>query len=202
MARLRSIAAQLRAAASEFEADRWSGADCAAIAEELALAEKACAAARVRAAARALECNAGDVEWVARTSGSTAAEARAMLSTVTTAAGCPATNDALASGVVSLAQAREIVRAESAAPGSETALLEVAATSGFAGLRAATRRVVLGAIDRDELHAEQRRVRSVQHWVDELGMIAGRFRLPPEVGVSFVNRLDAATDRGRRCVRV
>jgi hypothetical protein len=58
--------------------------------------------------------------------------------------------------------------------------------------------VRLGAIDRDELHGERHRVRSVQHWVDELGMIAGRFRLPPEVGVPFVNRLDAETDRLRR----
>ena len=29
-------------------------------------------------------------------------------------------------------------------------------------------------------------------------MIAGRFRLPPETGVPFVNRLDAETDRRRR----
>jgi hypothetical protein len=202
VARLRVVAAELRVAASEFEADRWSGVECAAIAEELARAEKACAAARVRASARAVACNAGNVEWVARTSGSTPAAARAELSTVTAAAAeCPATGEALAAGEVSLAQAREIVAAEAAVPGSETELLEVAATSGMAGLRAEARRVVLGSIDRDELHAEQRRVRSVQHWVDEIGMIAGRFRLRPEVGVPFVNRLDAETDRVQRAAR-
>ena len=32
-------------------------------------------------------------------------------------------------------------------------------------------------------------------------MVAGRFRLPPEVGVPFVNRLDAETDRVRRGAR-
>ena len=48
---------------------------------------------------------------------------------------------------------------------------------------------------------EQRRVRSVQHWVDDLGMVAGRFRLPPEVGMPLVNRLDAETDRVRRAAR-
>ena len=99
---LRSSAAQLRAAASEFEADRWSGADCAAIAEELARAEKACAAARVRASARAVACNQGDVEWVARTAGSTPAAARAELSTVTAAAECPATSEALAAAFAKL----------------------------------------------------------------------------------------------------
>ena len=59
----------------------------------------------------------------------------------------------------------------------------------------------LGVMDREALHAERRRVRSVQHWVDGLGMVAGRFRLPPEVGVPFVNRLDAETDRLRRAAR-
>ena len=201
MARLRASAAQLREALRDFDPARWSGADCAAIAEELATTAKACAAASARAVARAVECHQGDVEWVARTSGSTASEARSALSTVTAAAECPATSEALASGQVSLSQAKEIVRAEHAVPGSEVALLEAAATSGMAGLRESARRVVLGSMDRDVLHAEQHRVRSVQHWVDDLGMVAGRFRLPPEVGVPFVNRLDAETDRVRRAAR-
>jgi hypothetical protein len=197
------MAAQLRTAASEFEADRWSGQDCAVIAEEMAATAKACTAASVRAAARAVECGArrGGVEWLARTAGTTPAEARATLSTVAAAAECPATNEALASGLVSLAQAREIVAAEAAAPGSEVALLEVATTTGFAGLREEARRVRLGVMDREDLHRERHRVRSVQHWVDEWGMVAGRFRLPPEVGVPFVNRLDAETDRVRRAAR-
>jgi len=201
VARLRAIAAQLRDAAAEFEADRWSGADCAVIAEELAATVKACAAAGARAAARAVDCNAGDVEWLARTTGSTPSDARTTLSTITAAAACPATNDALATGAVSLGQAREIVRAEAAVPGSEVALLEVATTTGMAGLREEARRVVLRARDRDELHREQHASRAVRHWVDELGMVAGNFRLPPESGVPFVNRLDAETDRLRRAAR-
>ena len=80
-------------------------------------------------------------------------------------------------------------------PGSETGVVGGGGVVGDGGLRAEARRVVLGTIDRDELHEEQHRVRSVQHWVDDLGMVAGRFRLPPEVGVPFVNRLDAETDR-------
>src|SRR4029077_5592512 len=38
-------------------------------------------------------------------------------------------------------------------------------------------------------------------WVDGEGMVAGQFRLAPEVGVPFVNRLDAETDRGHRAAR-
>jgi len=201
VSRLRTVAAELRIAASEFEADRWTGDDCVAIAEELSATVKACAAAAARAAARAVACNRGGVEWLARTSGTTPAEARATLSTVDAAAGCPATSAALAAGEVSLAQAREIVAAEAAVAGSETVLLGVAASSGMAGLREESRRVRLGVMDRDALHGERQRVRSVQHWVDSLGMVEGRFRLPPEVGVPFVNRLDAETDRLRRAAR-
>ena len=75
-------------------------------------------------------------------------------------AACSATNEALTAGSLSLAQAAEIVQAEAAVPGSEDALLEVAATQGMAGLRSEARRVALGAIHRQELHRRQRAARS------------------------------------------
>ncbi|HLM17952.1 MAG TPA: hypothetical protein VK549_09035, partial [Acidimicrobiia bacterium] len=195
------LTAGLRAELTRFEADRWSGADCVAIAEELARVEKACAVARVRASERALECNARDVEWVARSSGSTPSAARTALTTVKAAGACSATNEALTAGSLSLSQAAEIVRAESAVPGSAAALLKVAETTGMAGLREEARRVVLGSIDRDELHRRQVAARSVRHWVDGEGMVAGQFRLHREVGVRFVNRLDVETDRVHRAAR-
>jgi hypothetical protein len=63
--RLRELLSEMRDELARFEADRWTGADCAVIAEELARLENACASARLRASTRAIECNAGDVEWVA-----------------------------------------------------------------------------------------------------------------------------------------
>ena len=201
MSRLRVVAAQLRAEVGAFEADRWSGSDCAVLAEVFAATAKACAAAGARAAARAVACHAGDVEWVARTAGTTPAEARAALATTAAVGECPETSDALAAGELSLAQAAQIAGAEQVVPGSEHELLERARSGSFGGLRAAAREVRLGAMDRDELHVEQRRVRSVKHWVDDLGMVAGRFRLSPEVGVAFVNRLDREPDRVRRAAR-
>jgi hypothetical protein len=198
---LRDLLVEVREAASRFEADRWSGADCARVAEELARAAKACAAASARAAARAVECHQGDVEWVARTAGVTPSQVRESLATTAALGECPATSEAVADGSVSLTQAREIVRAEAAVAGSEIALLEVARTRGIAGLREESRKVVLGSIDRDELHRRQQAARSVRHWIDDEGMVAGGFRLPPEVGVPFVNRLDAETDRVHREAR-
>lgn len=195
---LRDLLVEVREAASRFEADRWSGDDCARLAEELARAAKACQAASARAAARAVGCRARDLEWVARASGVTPSQAREALATTSALAECPATCDAVADGSVSLAQAREIVRAEAAVEGSEGVLLEVAATRGMAGLRVESRKIVLASIDRDELHRRQHAARSVRHWIDDEGMVAGGFRLPPEVGVPFVNRLDAETDRVHR----
>jgi hypothetical protein len=201
VARLSELLVEVRDAAARFEADRWSGEDCARLTEELARTAKACTAASVRAGARAVECGRGDVEWVARTNGATPAQAREALATTSALSNCPATRDAVASGGVSMVQAREIVRAEAAVPGSEARLLEVAKTRGMAGLRDEARRVVLGSIDRDELHRRQVAARMVRHWVDGEGMVAGQFRLPPEVGVAFVNRLDVETDRLHRGAR-
>jgi len=64
VARLSELLVEVQAAATRFEADRWSGDDCARVSEELARAAKACAAASARAAARAVECGRVDVEWV------------------------------------------------------------------------------------------------------------------------------------------
>ena len=111
---------------------------------------------RARAAARAVQCGRGDVEWAARSAGSTPSAARAAIGhgDGRWPRARPRTT-ALTDGSLSLAQAQEIVRAEAAVPGSEHALLEVASTQGMAGLRAEARRVVLGSIDRDELHRRQ-----------------------------------------------
>ena len=98
--RLRALAIEMSRAASTFEPDRWSGADCAAIAEELSATAKACLAAATRAAARAVECKTrrDGPEWLARVAGTTPAEARAALSTVAAVEDCPATADALGVG--------------------------------------------------------------------------------------------------------
>ena len=75
---LLAAAAGLRAVLAGFEPGVWSGADCARVAEELAVTEKACAAARLLAAARAVEAGAHKEQgfsdgaaWLAQQSGST-----------------------------------------------------------------------------------------------------------------------------------
>ena len=57
------------------------------------------------------------------------------------------------------------------------------------------------AIDPEELSTQQHAAREFVHWKDDLGMIRIRGALPPSVGVSFVNRLDAETDRACRAAK-
>ena len=185
-----------------FEPARYSGPDCVELAEELAATEKACAAARARAAARAAEAGAQSTrgfvdagEWLARVTGSSRAEARAAIDTAAAVESCPTTKAALASGSLSLEQAREIVATEAECPGSERELIALTTRAGLATLRDEGRKRRLATRDVDELHRTQHARRSLRHWRDGEGMVCVAAALPPELGVPVVNRLEAETDR-------
>ena len=114
----------LRAALVSFDPGVYSGEDCGVLVEELAAVEKASAAARVRAAARAGECGVhrergfSDVsDWMARATGSTAGSAKAALDTAAALESQPEVKAALEAGELSFAQAKELVRTEAAVPG-------------------------------------------------------------------------------------
>lgn len=191
-----------------FEPSLLSGEDCRVLAEELARTEKACAAARARAAVRVEACGSfrtsgfGDAAgWLARSSGSSHGQANAELNTATALARCPETEAALVAGQLSLAQAGEIARTEAACPGSEAELVALAQETGLAVLREQARKLRLEAISVEELAARQRKARSVRHWRDELGMLRFSVAFEPTVGLPILSRLEAETDRVRREAR-
>jgi hypothetical protein len=201
---IRQLAKSLSVSLAEFEPGRYSGADCAELAELLATTAKCCETASVRAAARAAECGAhrdrGDAsaaDWLARAGGSTSGQAKAALETVKKVEECPATQTALCAGEVSLAQAGEIA----SVPDHEAELLALARTSGLGAVKDAARKRRLAGIDPEELAARQQAAREFVHWKDGLGMVRFRGALPPSVGVSLVNRLDAETGRECRAAR-
>jgi hypothetical protein len=192
----------LRAALVGFQPEAFSGEQCAFLVEELATTEKACAAARVRAAARAGACgvhkNRGfaDVsDWLARASGTTAGSAKAALDTAAALESQPEAKAALEAGELSLAQARELVRTEAECPGSAADLLGVARQNSLKTLKEQARDRRVQAIDPEELHAMQHAAKQARHWRTRLGNVAITVELPPEFGVPIVNRLDAETDR-------
>jgi len=206
---LLSTAASLRAQLATFEPGQLTGADCARVADDLAATEKACAAARVLAAARAIGCKAHEsrgfhdgAAWVARQGGVTASQARQILDAAAGLRDCPGTKAALLAGEVSWAEASEITSAQSSCPGAEEALLETARHGGLAGLRDKAREHRLSNTPEEELRHEQHRLRHFRHWRDRLGMVRFTGALPPETGVAFVHRIESAAQRLRRDVAV
>ena len=201
-----SAARALRESLVAFEPERFSGTDCARLAEELAQTSKACGAAAARAAARAAEAGAhrgfGDAtDWLGRITGTTAGQARSLLDTTAALPECPETREAVVAGELSLAQGAEIVKAESQCPGTEAELVGLAKGASLGVLRRRARSRRLRSVDPTELYARQHGSRQWRHWIDEGGMVGLAGLLVPEVGVPIVNRLEAETDRIRRAAR-
>jgi len=188
-----------------FEPACHTGEGCAALVEVLAPVEKACAVARVRAAARAGACGAHHskgfghaADWLARQAGTTVAAAQRALQTVEQLDRLPATRDAAMAGELSLDETREIASTLVAYPGDERELLAVARTGDLRVLRDEGRRRRLAASDVEELHRRQRAARFYRHWRDEHGMVRYAGALPPEDGIAFLSRLDTETGRAQR----
>jgi hypothetical protein len=202
---LLGAARAFRTALAAFDPALSTGAVCAAVAEELAVTEKACAAVRARAAARGAECGAhrqkgfaDAADWLARTSGTSTVEAKTALSTARALEDMPETRAAVTAGELSLAQAAVVAETEAACPGSEAELLPLARSGSLRTLKDQARKTQLAAIDPEDLHRRRRQARSFRHWRDRLGMVRFDGALPPETGLPFVNRLEAETDRLRR----
>jgi hypothetical protein len=205
---LLAAASALRTALASADLACLSGDQCASLVAELSQMEKACSAVRALATARASECGEARgrgftdaAEWLARTSGSTRADARRAMDTASNVQHLPATLDALRAGELSMAQADEIARTVEHCPDAEGELLEIARQSSLQMLRDHGRKRRAAAIDPSELYAAQCRARQFRHWRDELGMVRFSGALTPEIGVPFTNRLDAETDRVRRAAR-
>ena len=196
-------------ALGRFDAEQWSGEECAGLAERFARVENAAQAARARASARAGACGAHRArgfasvqEWMAASAGSSLRDAKTALVTVGAVESLSETKASLADGSISLAQAEEIAKTEAAVPGSENEMLELARDSSLGRVRERGRRLRLAAMDPDDLAARQHAAREGAHWRDrELGMVRLSAVLTPEVGIPLVNRWDAETDRAWREAR-
>jgi Domain of unknown function (DUF222)/HNH endonuclease len=204
-----AAAVALRAALAGFEPDEFPGADCAHLAEELAVTEKACASARLLTMARAAKAGGykergfkDGVAWLARQSGTTGAQAREALETAQRLDDCPDTKQALLAGEISLAQATEITKAESEVQGAERELLPVARHSDLSQLRDHAREHRQARTDPSQLRRRQFELQEFRHWRDRDGMVRFAGGLPPETGLPFVRRVEADALRKRRAARV
>ena len=179
----------------------FSGEECAVVAELLADAAKRCAARTAVFAARAADCQAYKGRgysnarvWLADKAGMSWGQAGAALDTAGRLDSCPETKEALLAGEVSLAQADEITRTATVAPGGETELLNQAAAVSLNRLRDTCRRRRLEAEDVEEAHRRQHAARAAHHHQGDDGMTRLAAAWPAETGVAIVNRIDAEVD--------
>jgi hypothetical protein len=195
----------LRRALVGLEPSGYSATDAAWLAEALGVTEKACAAARLLLAARAVACGAhrdagvsDPARWVAHQAGTTRSQAKDALLTAASLSSCPATKEALLAGKVSILQAQEITKAQEELPGTEADLVEVASAGDLTALRDEVRERRLRAVSATELHDRQVATRRFRHWRDALGMVCFEGALPPETGIPIVTRIEREAARLHR----
>lgn len=135
-----------------------------------------------------------DASLVARTTGTSVGKARAVIGLSERLRDTPALASAVRTAEVSLDQATEIAKAETAARGSAEALVDVARNEAFHVLRDRARAAALED-DRASLAARQRAARRVSHRVTDLGMIHIEADLEPHVGAPIVERIEREARR-------
>ncbi|MCZ7525826.1 MAG: hypothetical protein M5U14_05200 [Acidimicrobiia bacterium] len=119
-------------------------------------------------------------QWLAARSGSSVGDASGLLEVARRVEGLAETRDAFVSGRLSAAQAGAVAGAAEADPGAEQALVAAAGQVSLRELREESRHVqMLAASDQQARYLAQRASRSFRRWVDDEGMVCGRFRLPP-----------------------
>ena len=102
------------------------------------------------------------------------------------------TEQALAAGEISVEQAAEIVKA---AAEHHDELTSLARGGALQPVRDAARRRALAEIPPEKLHQRQHDAMQFTHWINDLGNVAFNNKIPPELGVPWVNRLDREIDR-------
>lgn len=202
LAALLRVASELTARAAQFDASRCNGSEAREVLGRLSTVEKACAAARLRAATRVDECGAyratnhrSAASMMAEATGTSAGAAAAALEAAEALADHEVLAEAFRRGELSPSQVQAVAPAATANPGAAADLLRVARTGTLRQLRDTARKVRLDTVDPDALYLRQRRLREHRQWTDDDGMVCGRYRLTPDAGAVFRARIQHEVDR-------
>ena len=138
----------------------------------------------------------GDPATFARAAGTSLTKARQAVKTATEASVTPEVAAAFGAGELSVEQASEITKTESASPGSAPKLLErVRGGAPLHVLREDARRLRLEAQDPHDLARRQHESRYLRHGVTDTGMVRLEAELQPHVGAPLVSRLQGEAKR-------
>jgi hypothetical protein len=161
-----------------------------------ARAEKLCAFGKV-----ALSRKLDDAAEVARITGTSMGRAKDAVTTGKALRQSDELNEALKHGEISFDQAAAIARAEEAAPGASTGLLDSAREQPFHVLKDKARHLKLQAEQRRDLAERQHETRMARSYCDPLGMVHIHLALEPHVGAPIVARAEAAAARLARAAK-
>ena len=131
---------------------------------------------------------------VARTLGVRTGEVRAAIITATRLRDLPATDAAVRAGRLSSLQAHMIAETATVNPSAEAELL-AAAEVGLVPLNDACIAARARVENPEARHKRQHTARGLRMWTDADGMVAGRFRLTPEIGGQLKTAIDAQVQR-------
>jgi hypothetical protein len=206
-ASLTAARSELDAIALDFDASTFAGNEALRVVDELGAIRRAVDGMLAKTAKRVADTNAhaenGDrtaEKAVARSLGVGAGEVRSAIDTAEKLEHLPATDLAVRAGKLSALEARMIANAATVNPEAEHALLD-AAEHGLAPLKDAC----IAARARVEVPEERARrqhaARRLRMWTDDDGMVAGHFRLTPEVGGQVKAAFESAVQRTFRARR-
>ena len=136
-----------------------------------------------------------DASEVARATGTSMGQAKAVVTTGQVLAESDELSAALQEGAISLDQANEIAAAEQSCPGAAHELVAVAKKEAFHVLKDKARTTKLEAERDRDLCARQRAARRTRSYADELGMVCIDLTLEPHVGTPIVARAEAEAAR-------
>jgi hypothetical protein len=199
---LDELLGSVRSVAAGMDVDAFDAHVAARVAEQCAEAERLFAALRCFATAtltdRALWRREGfrsAAAWMASKTGTAVGPAVAILQMVDQLGNLPFVAAAFRAGVLSEAQAREIVDVASEVPEAEEQLLQAAGKLSLRGLQEECRRVEAAAIvDEDGRYRRVHRSRHVRDWVDRHGVGHLSLRTTPDELARLVAEMDNRRD--------
>jgi hypothetical protein len=206
-ASLTAARSELDAIALGFDASAFAGNEALRVIDELGAIRRVVDGMLAKTAKRVADTSAhtakGDrnaATAVARSLGVGAGEVRSAMDTAAKLEDLPTTDAAVRKGELSSLEARMIADAATLNPQAEQELLD-AARHGLVPLKDAC----IAARARTEAPKErtkrQHAARHFRMWTDDDGMLAGKFRLTPEVGGQMKFAIDAAVKRTFRARR-
>ncbi len=201
LAQLASARATLEELARVFDAGELSADGAVRVVDELGSIRRTIDGLLAKAAKRVADTGVHEergersaAEMVGRAVGLPAGEVRAAIETATKLEHLAATDAAVRAGQLSAWQARVIADAATVNPRAEQHLLDVA-QRGLIPLKDACIAARAAAEDPTARAARQHASRRFRMWTDDDGMVAGHFRLAPEVGGQVKAKIDAAVQR-------